>query len=335
MTQYLGLIQQGLFFGFFLTLLFAALSYFLYPLLQHKIRSLNPARQSDILLFWNMLPVLASFFILFVALLPSLLEMLGISTDHCLGHPEGHLHFCLIHLHAPSNSLFIWGPALFYLGFLLTVVLNLCVDLCETCRFKRKLNNFNPEKIAADTFLLDTDTPLALSCGLWRQQIFLSTGLVNNLSGDEYDIVIQHERAHIKRRDALKKLLARGFSLAHFPALRRQQLCLFILSNEQACDNASVRQPRDKSTAAELLVKIEKLYRGHFFSQSALTSGVMSPETNILAERIHNLLNNKNPQSSSFPLILAMIMIAAALFFGHDLIHDSLEHLMFLLSIFI
>tara|TARA_R110002110_G_scaffold147129_2_gene337533 strand:+ start:238300 stop:239307 length:1008 start_codon:yes stop_codon:yes gene_type:complete len=334
MIQYLGLIQQGLFFGFFLTLLLVIVSYYLNPFLHSKVESMNPAQQSNIFFFWSILPVLGPVFILLIALLPSLLEILGISSDHCLGHPEGHLHFCLIHLQAPVNSLFIWGPGIIYLATLLIMLSHLCVDFCEILRFKRKINNFHPKRIDTDLFLLNTTTPLALCCGIRKQQIFLSTGLTDKLNKDEYKIVIKHERAHIKRKDALKKLLARSFSLTHLPSIRRKLLSSLILANEQACDNASILQHQDKTKAAELLVKIEKLYQGHFFSQSALSSGVMSKESSFLAERVHNLLDEKNSPVQVLPLILC-VMTVISLPLGHDLIHDSLEHVMSIVSIFI
>lgn len=333
MTEYFGLIQQALVFGFFITFIVAVASHFIYPVLKNKIQNICPEQQSIIVFGWSILPVFSSFFITFIALLPSLLQILGISTDHCLGHSEGHIHFCLIHLNEPVNSVLVWGLAFLYLGLLLVTVLSILADIYEAFRFKIKLKRLNPEKIDKDIFLLSTDTPLALTCGSFFKQIFLSSGLLDNLSKDEYAIVINHERAHINRRDALKKLIARGFSLSHFPGTRKRLLSHLILANEQACDNASISRQQDKPKAAELLVKIEKLYQGHFFTQSALSSGVMVSTDNILVERVHNLLNNKKHPSLIFPLLLCFSTLNLALFLSHDLIHDGLEHLMYLLSI--
>tara|TARA_R110002110_G_scaffold415859_1_gene658677 strand:- start:76749 stop:77762 length:1014 start_codon:yes stop_codon:yes gene_type:complete len=333
MSAYLGFIQQALFFGFVISMLLALLSHWLYPRLQNKLRNLSPAGQSGIVFLWSLFPLLAALFIVVIALLPSLLEVLGISSDHCLGHPEGHLHFCLVHLHPAVNSLFIWIPALAYLGMLLLASLNILVDICETLRFKSRLDRFQPEAVEKGIFLLNSDTPMALSIGLWRPQIYLSSGLTDRLRQDEKEFVIRHERAHGQRRDALKKLLARSLSFAHFPATRRKLLSHLLLANEQACDAQSLRNRQDKGRLAELLIKIEKLYRGHFYSAGTLASAINSPGNNVLAERVHHLLDDETTQATRLPLLLFSISILSiGMLISHELIHNELEHLMSLLA---
>ena len=54
--------------------------------------------------------------------------------------------------------------------------------------------------------LLVTPTPLAYCYGLVRPRICVTSGLLSLLSGDELMAVLQHERAHLYRRDPLRIL---------------------------------------------------------------------------------------------------------------------------------
>tara|TARA_R110000824_G_scaffold399102_1_gene604025 strand:+ start:69201 stop:70208 length:1008 start_codon:yes stop_codon:yes gene_type:complete len=327
----LGLIQQGLFFGFFITLLVSFISQYLYPLIQKPISSLNPTLQARIVFLWSILPILTVFIILFLALLPSLFQITGISNDHCLGHIEGHLHFCLAHRNAPVNSLFVWIPAIIFLAHLSYIALNFLVDICETVRFKNKLSSLIPES-EKDIVVLDTNTPLALSCGLLKQTIYLSKGLLKCLTEEEKNIIIAHEKAHIWRRDALAKLFSRSLSLMHFPGTRSSLLNHLTLACEQSCDNAAAEKNGDNKKVAELLLKVERLYQGHFFTSSSLASSLLDQPSNLLPDRIQSLVAEQHYPSIVLPLILSISLLSFSLLIGHEFIHDALEHLIFLFT---
>ncbi|PXY22865.1 M56 family metallopeptidase [Prauserella muralis] len=51
--------------------------------------------------------------------------------------------------------------------------------------------------------------PLAVTVGLWRPYVVVSSGLVAELSEQELRAVLAHEQAHVRRRDPLRLLLGR------------------------------------------------------------------------------------------------------------------------------
>lgn len=339
MNSYIGLIQQGLFFAFFITLIIAFFSRLLFPTLTRRLITLEPATQSTILLLWSCLPFLAAFGVLFLALLPSILQITGLSSDHCLGHLEGHIHFCLIHRPAPVEYWLVWAPGLLFVALLIVTSLNMIVDIWETIRFKRNLDQYlpgdsNQKSSDPDQILvtLNTETPLALTCGLLKQKIFISKGLVDRLTDEEQLMLLAHENAHVERNDAIKKLMARSLSFAHFPAVRKSLLSQLNLACEQACDLASSMVSKDPGKVAELLLKVERIYQKHLFIASPLTSGVLDYSAGSLSERVTSLLECNQYRAVNKAVFVMVFAISMTLIFSHDIVHDVLEHFMFLIA---
>jgi hypothetical protein len=98
MADYFGLIQQGCFFGLIIVLATATTSAVAYPLLKTTLLKFNAQTQAILVSWFCFLPLGVTAIVLLSALLPSILQLWGLSSDHCLGHVEGHLHFCLVHL---------------------------------------------------------------------------------------------------------------------------------------------------------------------------------------------------------------------------------------------
>ena len=327
MSNVLGLIQQALLFGFIVSGTVSLLSLLITPRLTVHMNRMSPPLRASLLATWSAAPLLLAVVVIFLAFLPSLLQVLGISTDHCLGHLEGHLHFCLVHGHPPVDSLLVWGLALACLGLLLSMILHLIVDLWEMHRFNSHVNSLPQESSSKDLTILKTNTPLALTTGLLNQRIVLSTGLVSALTDQDRAIILAHERAHIKRKDTFTKLFARSFSLFHLPSVRLKLLRELELAFEQSCDNSAAEIIGDRSKIAELLLKVERIYQGHFPSHCALASGVHDNVHNTLPQRISSLLDDQNTRVPSSGMFLVFLVLGLLLLSSHDQIHDLLEHL--------
>lgn len=69
---------------------------------------------------------------------------------------------------------------------------------------------------------LVSDLPSALCAGGLHPTIYLSTGLLNQLSGDEIRAVLIHEASHARRRDPVRRMLRRSLASTLFfiPVLR-------------------------------------------------------------------------------------------------------------------
>jgi BlaR1 peptidase M56 len=111
-------------------------------------------------------------------------------------------------------------------------------------RFSRAIAARRPRSYG-DVIVVDDVEPRAFCSGFLRPQIFLSTGTLRDLRGDELEAVLAHEEHHRRRRDPLRIAIARVFSHAFFflPILRRlsDRYCAMA---ELAADDAAVRTTR-------------------------------------------------------------------------------------------
>jgi Zn-dependent protease with chaperone function len=87
----------------------------------------------------------------------------------------------------------------------------------------------------------DFDTPFALTYGIVRPRVLLSTGLVAALTDPELAAVLVHERQHLTSRDPLKNVLASAIParLFYLPVLTRLH-ARFICGSELAADRAAL-----------------------------------------------------------------------------------------------
>ncbi len=112
--------------------------------------------------------------------------------------------------------------------------------------------------IAGCVEVVTTDSPLALCHGLWRPRIWLSTGALAVLGPAELAALLGHERAHRRRRDPLRLLVARSLAAAfpYLPVLRELATSLPV-AQELAADRAVIRAGARDALGRALLVLVE------------------------------------------------------------------------------
>lgn len=331
MSSYAGLLQQAFFIGslvVILTSIFTALGYTRFRM---RIGRLEPHAQARILLFLCMLPLLTAFVVIGSALLPSVLQLLGLESDHCLGHEE-HQHFCLIHrpefvASVPLNLVAGLFPVL-----LASIVSRVLADIAASRRFRAFLGDLPLVQSDGPVRILESSVPMAFTCGVIRPNAYFSTALLQSLTPEEIALLTSHELAHLQRGDNLLWLLARSFSLAHLPVVRRELLDRFLLSSEQACDQLSAGSGTGRFLMAELLVKVERLYRSRFRSVSPLTLNLVEARRNTVPARVQALMQPAPAGVASRVLPLVVFAVFIILLGGHDPLHGALEHAMSLLG---
>jgi beta-lactamase regulating signal transducer with metallopeptidase domain len=138
--------------------------------------------------------------------------------------------------------------------------------------FKSALNLFNNiQKIKVlkslatlesdNTYLLDTDSPMAFVGGYLNPQVFITTGMKKALNKDELEIVLLHEYEHLNSKDSLKKLLFRLLSSAYLRDTSIKLQSAMNLAIEQCADSAITSEITDKSKIAETLLKVKSLLK--------------------------------------------------------------------------
>jgi Zn-dependent protease with chaperone function len=195
--------------------------------------------------------------IVMLCLAPGALGLLGLPVDHCLSHP-GHPHLCLAHGGiALTPHLTVW-----------LVGVGLATSLCGVQVVRRLigvrhrlffLELAHASTSSPDVGLVDSSCPFSITVGLVRPRIWLSTTLVAALTQGQLAVVEAHERAHLRRRDPLLRLLAGWLSMPILPSVRQSILERLHLASEQACDEAAGGVVGDRVLVAETLLAVARL----------------------------------------------------------------------------
>lgn len=177
-------------------------------------------------------------------------------------------------------------------------------------------------EIGRDIVVLESQTPTAFAAGLMHPKCYVTTGLIERVTGTELDIIIEHERAHIKHRDTQKKLLFTVFTSLFPKSVARCLNRLFSVAMEQLAD-AHVSKSYCAFDIAETLIKAAR-------TQSVTTSNVNPLMVNYVTAddvdvRIRALVT-PHAFRSSFPLGYGLLLIALTTIVSSAAV-DGLHHL--------
>ena len=259
MTLELGLVGTSL-----LTLFGVAggviiLSRLLLPATVGRLSRLPPATRANYLLLWATSPLWLGVVILGFVLAPSIAHVLGLGEDHCHTHGH-HLHLCVVH----SPLLIGSTHEQFMLGGLAAMILAWVFGL--TLRFHRGQSALRmllalstPSTDASPYHVVRSQRPFAVTAGLLRPKVILSSRLLEELHPIELGTVLSHELAHQCRRDGLRLVAADIFARMHLPATHRFIREQFGLAIEQACDEIAAKQSGDRLQVAETILKLARL----------------------------------------------------------------------------
>jgi hypothetical protein len=284
------------------------------PTLLRRSEGLAPAAKARALWWACVAPPLLGVGLAGLCFVPSLVPAL----DHCLREHQGRPHFCMTHLpEAPISPLgwALFGGALAVLGAWVAargwrtwVELRRLGQLERSARFHAELG----------AYVLQTPEPLALTGGLWRPRVFLSEGLLAGVDAETLAVVLEHERAHARRRDGFWRAWAAALSLAHAPGVRARLLGALHLADEQACDAESSERLGDRLKVAQALLSVARARPCACAPQREACPGHAGAS---LGPRIHELLVGERPSTGRWALPWAAAAVAAAVALADPLHH--------------
>lgn len=318
MSNYLGLIQFGLLAILCFAILSTLFSAAVYPIVRKGLSEMSPVLRSNILLIWLIAPTLIGVALTTLTFMPSLLSIVGFAPDHCNVH-DGHLHLCLFHPPLPIDSSILQfflaalvGITVVFIGMHLSKILH-------AYKFQRSLMMASRPHKTHDISVVDWDMPLALSAGIRRMRVFISSQLIQSLSPKQLEVVIAHEQSHLSRRDPVRHLIAHTLSFTHIPWLRKNMLMDFDLATEQTCDEVAAEKVGDRLYVADTILAVERLFTVRNFPYMAKSiSG-----SNITA-RVESLLS---PSSVHVSVSKGyMTIIAAGFLFAMVAIMNDFHH---------
>jgi beta-lactamase regulating signal transducer with metallopeptidase domain len=170
--------------------------------------------------------------------------------------------------------------------------------------------------------LIPVDAPCAFVLGLVHPRVIVSRGLKSCLNRRELNIVLAHERAHARRRDPLRQLVASVGLLWHVPGISDFLRARLRLCQELIADRAAVGDGADERRVAATLLRFARL-------QARAPAAAIAFGNSEITRRVRSLIDARPPAASGYEtlyILLVLSLSAGALILGRDL-HSTLHHL--------
>jgi len=258
-----------------------------------------------------------------LCLLPGMLAWLGFS-DHCTRHAD-HVHLCLAHPVPGLPAPLAWG-ALGIGGVAVLVASRRAAPTLGDVAAWRRLDAAR-RRGGGGFERAASERPFSLVTGLWRPRIWISDALWRDLGPAERAVVLAHERAHVRRRDPLRRIAVVLLTLPAPTRTRASILRTWTLASEQLCDEIAAREVGDRLLVAGTIVAVARRIGGVAPPVSAPSFGGGDTE-----QRVRSLLADapapEGPPRRRTVLVLAALGLAAA---AAAPVHHVTEHLIDLL----
>jgi beta-lactamase regulating signal transducer with metallopeptidase domain len=276
----------------------------------------RPARHfADLLFACRILPLLAASAITAVFTVPSFLLL----EPRSIAEPVG-----------------VVPLALGLMGFTL-VILGAARACRSLLRARRALSQWSRSAPPVDDttsvplLRISGAVPPMTAAGILRPRVLLSGEAESYLTSGELQAALNHEFAHVRRRDNLRKLLLRFLP---FPGMRNLE-SVWLEATEIAADDASVTNAAEALDLAAALIKVSRL--APLSEPVELTASLVRAPSGAMHARIARLLAwrelHSSQSSSQFPRRLLAAAVAAVLMliasYSHILIgvHQATEWL--------
>jgi len=293
-----------------------------WPGLRRRLAGQSPARRYRAALAFALAPLPLATAVLMLVLLPGLVGLAWAGADHCLHHAD-HVHLCLVH-GLEIARLWIAVPVLLALTWGGAAALVRHWKDAPAAKALRALESVaRPAGPSMSMCLVDGEAPLALTHGRWRPRTLVSRALARSLEPEEWEALVAHEQAHVRRAEPFWRWLAQLGSTPLPPATRRAVLAELVLASEQICDAEAARRT-DPLAVARAILSVERLMAGApapAFSTVGIADGGVGA-------RIDTLLSPEAPgppPSSSAAWALGAGLLALAGGLG-SVLHHVAEH---------
>lgn len=126
--------------------------------------------------------------------------------------------------------------------------------------------------------------PAMTATGIVRPRVLLSAAAESMLTASELHTALNHEVAHVRRRDNLKKLLLRFVA---FPGMSGLETA-WLEATEMAADDAAVSNAGEALDLAAALIKLSRL--GPVEPPSDLTTALVHSPASVMNARVERLI---------------------------------------------
>lgn len=283
-----------------------------------------PALRADLALVAAALPAGAVAVVTVAVVFPGALDLLGLAPDHC-DHHGGHDHLCLAHPGVAAPSLVALGSlvvaaTLWRAGRWLGARAAAARDLAALLRLG------HPAAEGSDVVRVDGHTVLCHAAGAWAPRVIVSTRLLANLPADLLAAALEHERAHVRRRDVLARDVLAVLGFLAWPGLVSRAAATWEEAAEEAADAAAAER-HGGPQVARALVAVARM-------SLAPAPVALSIAGGRLARRVHALLERPPRHRPAValgvvPALLLGLVVLAAI--NADPLHHAAETALHLL----
>jgi len=301
----------------------------LVPLTIRRTAGWEPSRRHRVLALLSVAPATLAGAAFVAVLLPSVLAIAWPRLDHCLVHDDHHLHLCFVHppMHAAS-----WALSTVVLAATMWVLFRAATALVRFAAALRLVSRLRRSAVVEPrlgVLVLPLTEPLCMLLGIWAPSIVVSQGFLTATTTQELEVALHHERAHLKRRDILVRVLAHAATIFVWKRQRRLVLQALELAAEQSCDEAAARQTGDRLCVAETILRVERLLSR---IPNRLAPAAASFGGEAVSHRVAALLDPPATGGSVLRETLAFSVLLLSILAASEHIHHCTESVMALLT---
>jgi len=313
-------VQQFALAGAAFLLLGSFLAATIVSLCGNRLSRWEPRARHRVILLLAMLPSMVALVLLLAVSLPSITALADPGLDHCVVHDDGHAHLCFIHGAAADVPAALGLAGALLVGFLVFSLGRGAAHLARARHLVSTLAATGVRDAELGVTVLESERPVCVTAGLWRPQILISRGLLASLSDGEREIILAHEQAHLKRRDALVAYGVRSLTALHLPGTRRWLARELELAAEQVCDDEAASLAKDRLAVAATILKVERI--ADHGTRSPLDCLAVAFGARAVARRVEALLSQPaHPRSLRWIWLSVGIATASALASAEEVHH--------------
>jgi beta-lactamase regulating signal transducer with metallopeptidase domain len=219
-----------------------------YPALRKFLLNLHPATASSAVLALLVLPFLTSLVATALVFTPILEK--NVITNHY------HSADCESRFPLLKSGMVIGGVLIITAVCLSLVLRKFFSQLLYSLKLESKLSILGEKR--AEWCVLPHKDPLVFTMGWLTNTIFITEGLLKQCSPADIDIILGHEREHVRRKDNLRLLAGRLLMWVMPSFLVKKFWDDLQLFTEAACD-FSTAEKHGSLNVAETLLRVERL----------------------------------------------------------------------------
>jgi Zn-dependent protease with chaperone function len=292
--------------------------------LRRPLSRLSAAAQARVLLGAALLPAFAVASVMTAALAPSF----GWIIDHCAQPAKlhQHPHICADH----HDNVFPTMTVVFLASLLACRLLWSGVRLARgtflAAFTRRQLARVATRGDEREMRVLPFDEPQAFVVGAVRPMLFVTQGLLSSQHREHLAPVLSHERAHVRRRDPLRRAVAMIVLGFHLPGIARWIEARLARAHEMAADAEAAREIGSGDRVVNALVALIRAQRppleGMAFGGSDLELRIAS----LLDSRPKNDRPHRAVLLAAAGCLIAIVCVSA------DEVHHGVEIMLGLIN---